>query len=473
MNTFCSGPTARPGAQGDEAVDRPALTVHLAAPENNTGAAVIVNPGGGYRILASDHEGLQVARRLNSAGINAFVLRYRLQPKYEPSFALLDAQRAVRYVRSRARELGVDPNRIGMLGFSAGGHLTTAAGTAFDDGDPAADDPLERVSSRPDFLAPIYAAVSGKLLRGNPRAYHDTDVKVTAATPPAFLVHTHTDPTVTPKHSLAFYQALLDAGVSAEMHIFSFGPHGTGLAPGDPDLGQWPALLRGWLRRQGFLTAAERAEVSGAVLLDGEPLYWGWLTLLPGKREQPAGNGLYGPAERGEVQDRGRRRAERRASPRGGASRRYGFLGSGERLVFTGKCRKIHQKIASGRRSLRANRAWSQRDNDRNCHRIAAVFSLRAGGGALLLVAADRREFAGFEGLVFRPAGGRRAQLGRRRVERRPGVVCRERRRPPRRRGRGAGNSRRQPGRRSRFDGLRRRWRRITRSATCSSRSGL
>ena len=287
-------PDGAPGAQGDEVGDRPALTVHLAAPENNTGAAVIVNPGGGYRILASDHEGLQVARRLNSAGINAFVLRYRLQPKYEPSFALLDAQRAVRYVRSRARELGVDPNRIGMLGFSAGGHLTTAAGTAFDDGDPEADDPLERVSSRPDFLAPIYAAVSGKLLRGNPRAYHDTDVKVTAATPPAFLVHTHTDPTVTPKHSLAFYQALLDAGVSAEMHIFSFGPHGTGLAPGDPDLGQWPALLRGWLRRQGFLTAAERAEVSGAVLLDGEPLYWGWLTLLPENENNPPATAYMG-----------------------------------------------------------------------------------------------------------------------------------------------------------------------------------
>lgn len=280
-------PDGAPGAQGEEAADKPALTVHLAAPESNTGAAVIVNPGGGYRILASDHEGLQVARRLNSFGINAFVLRYRLRPKYDPSFALLDAQRAVRYVRSRAREAGIDPQRIGMLGFSAGGHLTTAAGTAFDDGDPEAGDPIERVSSRPDFLAPIYAVTAGELLRGNAGAYRDTAAAVTAETPPTFLVHTHTDPTVTPKHSLAFYQALLDAGVSAEMHVFSFGPHGTGLAPGDPDLGQWPALLRGWLRRQGLLTGAERAEVRGAVLLDGEPLYWGWLTLLPENENYP------------------------------------------------------------------------------------------------------------------------------------------------------------------------------------------
>ncbi len=287
-------PDGVPGADGDEAIDRPALTVHLAAPEHNTGAAVVVNPGGGYRILAADHEGLQVARRLNSFGINAFVLRYRLRPKYEPSFALLDAQRAVRYVRSRARELSIDPNRIGMLGFSAGGHLTTAAGTAFDDGDPEASDPIERVSSRPDFLAPIYAAVSGRLLRGNPQAYNDTDAKVTAATPPAFLVHTHTDPTVTPKHSLTFYRALLDAGVSAEMHIFAFGPHGTGLAPGDPDLGQWPALLRGWLRRQGFLSDAERAAVNGAVLLDGEPLYWGWVTLLPENENHPPATAYMG-----------------------------------------------------------------------------------------------------------------------------------------------------------------------------------
>lgn len=292
-------PDGAPGAEGGEAVDRPALTLHLAAPEKNTGAAVVVNPGGGYRILASDHEGLQVARWLNSIGVNAFVLRYRLMPKYASSFALLDGQRAVRYVRSRARELGIDPNRIGMLGFSAGGHLTTAVGTAFDDGDPKAADAVERVSSRPDFLVPIYAVVSGNLLRRNTQTYNDTAAKVTAATPPAFLVHTHTDPTVTPRHSIAFYQALLAAGVPAEMHIFALGPHGVGLAPGDPDLGQWPGLLHGWLRRQGLLSAAERVEVSGAVLLDGEPLYWGWLTLLPEDGNNPPATAYMGRRSEG------------------------------------------------------------------------------------------------------------------------------------------------------------------------------
>ena len=280
-------PGGAPGAKGDEDVDRPALTIHLAAPENNTGAAVIVNPGGGYRILASDHEGLQVARWLNSVGVNAFVLRYRLMPKYTSSVALLDAQRAVRYVRSNAAALGISPNRIGVLGFSAGGHLTTAVGTSFDDGDPGAADPIERVSSRPDFLVPVYPAVTGTLLRGNVETYYDTSLDVTETTPPTFLVHTHTDPTVTPKHSIAFYQALLDAGVSAEMHVFAFGPHGTGLAPGDPDLGQWPGLLHGWLRRQGLLTDAERVEVSGTVMLDGEPLYWGWVTLIPEDNRNP------------------------------------------------------------------------------------------------------------------------------------------------------------------------------------------
>ncbi len=292
-------PGGAPGAKGEEAVDQPALTIHLVKTEKNTGAAVVVNPGGGYRILASDHEGLQVARWLNSIGVNAFVLRYRLLPKYESSVALLDAQRAVRYVRANAAKLGISPTRIGVLGFSAGGHLTTAVGTSFDAGDAEADDPIERVSSRPDFLVPVYPAVTGTLLRGNVETYYDTSLDVTESTPPTFLLHTHTDRTVTPKHSIAFYEALLDAGVSAEMHIFAFGPHGTGLAPGDPDLGQWPALLHGWLQRQGFLTDAERIEVSGTVLLDGKPLYWGWITLIPENDRHPPAMAYMGRRGRG------------------------------------------------------------------------------------------------------------------------------------------------------------------------------
>lgn len=287
-------PGGAPGANGDDVIDKPALTIHLVDGPMNTGAAVVINPGGGYRILASDHEGLQVARWLNSIGVNAFVLRYRLMPKYESSLALLDAQRAIRYVRSRARDFGISPNRIGMLGFSAGGHLTTAAGTAFDVGDQKATDPIDRVSSRPDFLVPVYAAVSGELLGRSSDTYNNTDAKVTPATPPAFLVHTHTDQTVTPKHSIAFYQALLEAGVSAEMHIFARGPHGTGLAPGDPQLGQWPGLLHGWMQRQGFLTDDDRVQVSGVVSIDEKPLYWGWITLTPEDANHPAATAYMG-----------------------------------------------------------------------------------------------------------------------------------------------------------------------------------
>jgi acetyl esterase/lipase len=273
-------PDGAPKADGREDVDRPQLTVHLPDPGRANGTAVIVNPGGGYRILASDHEGLQVARWLNRHGVAAFVLRYRLAPTYGPDVALLDALRAVRYVRYRATDFGVSPGRVGMLGFSAGGHLTAAAGTGFDRGDSGAEDPVERLSSRPDFLVPVYAAISPALFEREP-SWSALETQVTPDTPPSFLVHTHQDGVVVPEHSILFYQALHRAGVPAELHIFTQGPHGTGLAPGDPDLSQWQPLLLAWLRRSALLTDLPRAGVSGSVTVDGQPLYWGWLTLLP------------------------------------------------------------------------------------------------------------------------------------------------------------------------------------------------
>ena len=272
-------PEGAPGAKGNRPIDQPALTVHFPKPETANGAAMIVNPGGGYRVLAADHEGLQVARELNRQGITAFVLRYRLKPVYTTEDALADAQRAIRYVRSHAGELNVDPNRIGMMGFSAGGHLTSNAATNFDDGNQNSSDPVERVSSRPDFTAMIYPAISGKLF-DRPREYPSTNEQVTEATPPAFLAHTHQDG-LSPNHSIYFYQELLKRKIPAELHIFGYGPHGTGLAPGDPDLGRWPGLLANWLRRSGFLTAKHRVAIRGTVLLDDKPLYWGWLKLTP------------------------------------------------------------------------------------------------------------------------------------------------------------------------------------------------
>jgi acetyl esterase/lipase len=274
-------PDGAPGALGKDEKDQPRLTIHLPEKDKATGTGVVVNPGGGYRGLAGDHEGLQVAQELNRHGIASFVLRYRLMPDYPPSTALEDAKRALRYVRHQAADYGVDEDRIGMLGFSAGGHLTSAAGTMFDKGDPEAKDPIDRESSRPDFIVPVYAVISRDLVKFEMGDWATTDTQVTAETPPAFIVQTTEDTLVTAKHSLRFYEALLDKGVPAEMHIYQFGPHGLGLAPGDPQYSQWPSQMVGWLQRNGMLTGAKRVAVSGTVTIDGKPLFWGSITLMP------------------------------------------------------------------------------------------------------------------------------------------------------------------------------------------------
>ena len=251
-------PDGAPQAVGDLDIDCPQLTVHLPKRDTATGAGVIVNPGGGYRILSSDEEGLQVARWLNRRGIAAFVLRYRVGERYHSDTSLLDGLRAVRLVRHRAADLGVAGNRIGMLGFSAGGHLAVAVGTRWDTGDAEAADPIERASSRPDFLVPVYAVTNGMLRGRKADEYTPADVRVDASTPPAFLVHTHEDGIVPASQSTLFYDALLKAGVAAELHIFGFGEHGTGLGAGDPDFREWPALLVNWLRSADRSATASR-----------------------------------------------------------------------------------------------------------------------------------------------------------------------------------------------------------------------
>ena len=274
-------PDGAPAAVGDLDIDRPRLTIHLPESVRSTGAGVIVNPGGGYRKLASDHEGLQVARWLNRRGIAAFVLRYRLGERYHSDVSLLDGLRAVRLVRHRAADFGIAENRIGMLGFSAGGHLAVAAGTRWDPGAPGAVDPIERASSRPDFLVPVYAVTNGILRGRKADEYTPADVRVNESTPPTFLVHTHEDGIVPASQSTLFYEALLAAGVQAELHIYGFGEHGTGLSPGDPDFREWPVLLVNWLRRCGFLTAGQRQPVTGRVTLDGEAMGMAWVTFRP------------------------------------------------------------------------------------------------------------------------------------------------------------------------------------------------
>lgn len=292
-------PEGAPRAVGDLDIDRPQLTIHLPESATATGTGVIVNPGGGYRKLASDHEGLQVARWLNRRGIAAFVLRYRLGERYHSDVSLLDGLRAVRLVRHRAAEFGVAEDRIGMLGFSAGGHLAVAVGTRWNRGNPEAVDTIERASSRPDFLVAVYAVTNGILRGRKADEYTPADVQVNESTPPTFLVHTHEDGIVPASQSTLFYDALLRAGVQAELHIYGFGEHGTGINPGDPDFREWPVLLVNWLRRCGFMSAGERQPVTGRVTLDGEAMGMGWVTFCPLDDNAPLARARASPNEEG------------------------------------------------------------------------------------------------------------------------------------------------------------------------------
>jgi acetyl esterase/lipase len=259
-----------PGALGTAEIDIPTLAPYLVAAGRGTGTAVIVCPGGGYSGLSMDKEGDQIAKWLNSIGVTAFVLKYRLGPKYRHPVELGDAQRAIRTVRAKAAEYRVMPERVGIMGFSAGGHLASTAGTHFDAGAAGAADPIDRMSSRPDFLVLCYPVISfmefahqgskRNLLGENPdpKLVEDlsNQLQVTAKTPPTFLFHTTTDGTVPVENSVMFYAALRKAGVPAELHIYENGPHGVGLAQTDEALSSWPARLADWLRLHGWLNSA-------------------------------------------------------------------------------------------------------------------------------------------------------------------------------------------------------------------------
>jgi acetyl esterase/lipase len=267
-------PGGAPGAVGTEDADKPTLTVYLPPADRANGAAVVVCPGGGYGGLAIDYEGKRVAEWLNTQGVAGFVLKYRLGRRYRHPAPLQDAQRAIRTVRARAGAWKVDPRRVGIWGFSAGGHLASTAGTHFDDGKADADDPVERVSCRPDFLILAYPVISLKppyyhkgsrdnLLGPNPpEALVNSlcnDEQVTAKTPPTFLFHTSEDTAVPPENSTLFYEALRRHKVPAELHIYEKGRHGVGLAnglggaPNDPVLTTWKARLADWMKGRGLL----------------------------------------------------------------------------------------------------------------------------------------------------------------------------------------------------------------------------
>ena len=257
-----------PGALGAEASDIPAVTVFLPRTMTANTPAVIVCPGGGYVNLATNHEGRQVASYLNSLGIAAFVLRSRLGPRYHHPIELGDAQRAIRTLRAHAAEWRLDPARIGIMGFSAGGHLAMTASTHVDAGNAGAADIVDRVSSRPDFTVLGYPVISmteawthqgskTNLLGASPDAELarslSGELSVTKQTPPTFLFHTNADTAVPAENSVYYYLALRKAGVPAEMHVFEKGPHGVGLANDDAALSEWSKLLANWLRVRGVV----------------------------------------------------------------------------------------------------------------------------------------------------------------------------------------------------------------------------
>lgn len=232
-------------------VTRPTITVYKPAKEKDTGAAVLICPGGGYHILAMDLEGEEVAEWLNSIGVTGVLLKYRVprrenRPKHEAP--LQDAQRAMSLVRSRAAEWDIDPARIGILGFSAGGHLSAVAATNFDQRSYEPIDEIDRVSCRPDFAVLVYPAY----LTEEDSAKLAAEIRVSGESPPTFFAHAWDD-RISPENSVAMFMALKRAGVRSELHVYSRGGHGFGLRPSDHPCSTWPSHCEAWMRIEGLL----------------------------------------------------------------------------------------------------------------------------------------------------------------------------------------------------------------------------
>jgi acetyl esterase/lipase len=264
-------PDGIPMVSSDQDTSVPFMSVYP-APSPASGTAVVVCPGGGYLTLAMDHEGSKVAEWLNAIGVTAFVLKYRVgtwdgrKNKYPIPF--MDATRAVRTARARAKEFGIDPERIGIMGFSAGGHLASTVGTHFDGGDGGSRDVVERTGSRPNFMILVYPVISLKteyVHRGSRKSLLgenadpllveslSNETQVTSMTPPTFLVATDEDEAVPPENSVLFYLALRKARVPSELHIYRQGGHGFGMTSKDPILATWVDRCRDWMKGMGLL----------------------------------------------------------------------------------------------------------------------------------------------------------------------------------------------------------------------------
>ncbi|WP_020473741.1 alpha/beta hydrolase [Zavarzinella formosa] len=268
-----------PDVVGAPDKNKPTVMVFAAPADKANGAAVVVCPGGGYGFLADDHEGKQVAEFLNGLGVHAFVLKYRIASKERPgplmNAPMHDVQRAIRYVRANAEKYKIDPKRVGVWGFSAGGHLASTAATHFDAGKADAADPIDKVSCRPDFAILAYPVISmetgtthggsrNNLIGAKPDEklveFFSNEKQVTKDTPPTYIFHTADDKAVPVENAKKFYEALKKAGVPAELNIHEKGPHGVGLARdpkwtkgADGGLAKWPDQLAAWMKTQGLL----------------------------------------------------------------------------------------------------------------------------------------------------------------------------------------------------------------------------
>ena len=240
-------------------VTKPTITIYRPAREMDTGAAMLICPGGGYHNLFWQLEGEEVAAWLNSRGMTGIILKYRCPRRpgdvkgAPPLGPQLDAQRAVSLVRSKAEEWGIDPKRIGIVGFSAGGHLAMATATNFDKRTYEPIDDIDKMSCRPDFAVPVY---SGYLKSEDDKDELAAHMRLPADTPPIFLAHGGADPVSPPEHSVIMYLALRRAGVPTELHVYAGALHGFGVRPVSNPCGMWTRSCEDWLRHQKFLRAS-------------------------------------------------------------------------------------------------------------------------------------------------------------------------------------------------------------------------
>ncbi len=267
LQTILLWPEGAPGAVGELPEDKPTITVYPVSRGSSNSCGVVVCPGGGYGGHAMTHEGHEIASWFNSFGVTAFVLKYRLGKRYPHPAPMHDVQRAIRYVRAHSKDYGIEENRIGVIGFSAGGHLASTAATHFDAGDPQAEDHVNQKSCKPDFAILCYPVITftkacmhkgsrNNLLGSKPAPALveslSNELQVTPQTSPTFLFHTLEDQAVPVMNSILFYEAMIKHGVKGELHLFQTGRHGVGLAKNIPGTSAWTGLVENWMNANGW-----------------------------------------------------------------------------------------------------------------------------------------------------------------------------------------------------------------------------